>query len=149
MSLGFKNDGLKVNEYVYDFSTDGGAVSTISLSGKSGEAGLPDGSVVHRVHARALTACTSGGAATIAWGNTADPDGYSGTAIAVASFTANATFNEASGAGALLWDNTNDAGLDYAVTSTAGTQDFSLTIGTAALTAGKIVFQVEFTRPAG
>lgn len=148
MALGFKNDRKQVMEYVYDFSTDGGAVSTISLSGKSGKAGIPDGSVVHRVHARVLTACTSGGSATVAWGNTSDTDGYSGAAIAVASLTANAVFNETRG-GALLWDDTNDANLDYAVTSTANTQDFSLTIGTAALTAGKIVFQVEFSRPAG
>lgn len=146
----FRNDGMKTQEYVYDFATDGGAISTISLSGKAGAKLLPVGAIVKSVNARVLTACTSGGSATVAWGNTADPDGYSGVAIAVASLTANAVFNgaeDATNPSALLFNNTNDEMKPYAVTSTANTQDFSVTIATAALTAGKISFTVEFLLP--
>ncbi len=139
----FKNDGLQIQKYVYDFSVDGGAVGTISLSGKSGYASLPDEAIVTLVVAKVVTACTSGGSATIAWGNTTDPDGYSGPTPAVAGFTAGALFDGKANAAALLWDDTNDEALLFNADS-ANDRDFSLTIATAALTAGKIEFAVHY-----
>lgn len=151
----YKNNGVNVKEYVYDFSVDAGAVGSISLSGKANAGGLPVGAIVQSVHAKVLTACTSGGSATVEWGNTADADGYSGTAVAVAALTANAVFNgteTAGGEGALIYTRkatTPALGTPkpYAVTSTANTQDFKMAIGTAALTAGKISFSVHYLLP--
>jgi hypothetical protein len=141
----FKNQ-MHVQEYVYDFAVDGGAVGAIDLSAKAGMNLIPTGAVVQHVGAKVITACTSGGSATVAWGPSADADGYSGAAKAVASLTANAAFNEAMGAGALLWDDTNDAAL-YQVVTGSTYADFKMTIGTAALTAGKIAFWVEYFMP--
>lgn len=146
----FKNDGRQVQEFIYDFSVDGGAVSTIDLAIKDGYPLLPAGATVQKVTARVLTACTSGGSATVEWGNTSDTDGYSGVAIAVASLTAAAVFNGAedgTSPSALLFNNTNDEEKPYAVTATANTQNFVVKITTAALTAGKIAFDVEYLYP--
>lgn len=139
----FKNDGIQVQQYVYDFAVDGGAVSTIDLSAKANYSPLPVGAIVVAVTAWVQAACTSGGSATLEWGNSADPDGYSGTAKAVAALTLNAVFNQAEGAGALLWDNTNDADKRLYIDTNANGQ-FKVAIGTAALTAGKVVFAVEY-----
>ena len=136
-----------VHEYVYDFAVDGGAVSTIDLSAKNGKSILPDGAIVKTVYAKVVTACTSAGSATVVWGNTTDADGYSGATIAVASLTADASFNGWDNASALLWDDTNDHPI-YFVANSANDRDFSITIATAALTAGKIVFAVEYYLPA-
>lgn len=146
----FKNSGIHVQDYVYDFAVNGGTVSTIDLSITDGYALLPAGATVIGVVARVLTACTSGGSATVEWGNTSDTDGYSGVAIAVASLTANAVFNgaeDATNPSALLFNNTNDEEKPYAVTATANTQNFVVKINTAALTAGKIAFSVMYLMP--
>ena len=152
MSGMFSNDGVQVQEYVYDFAVDGGSTSAaIDLSAKAGKPTLPAGAVVLGVVARVLTSCTSGGSATVSWGPSADADGYSGAAVAVASLAANAVFNgteDGSNPAALLWDNTLDAPKYYPVTATANTQDFTVTIATAALTAGKISFSVLYLNPA-
>lgn len=140
--MSFRNDGIQVQEYVYDFAVDGGAVSTITLSSKSDSDPLPVGAMVSKVTMRVLTAFTSGGAATLDCGSGDDPDGYL-TAIPVASLTANAMFNAYNEAGALLWDNTNDAPLDLYIDD-ATTGAVSITINTAAMTAGKAVFMVEY-----
>ena len=133
------NKGIQIQEYTYDFAVDGGAVSTIDLSSNNV---LPEGAVVMDCWARVITACTSGGSATIAWGPTSDADGLSGTAIAVASFTDGAVFNASGQGAALLWDDTNDHQIYYEVGATS--DDFKITIGTAALTAGKIIFAVQY-----
>ncbi len=146
MSGPFKNQGVCVQEYVYDFSVDGGAASTIVLSDKSGVDPLPVGAIVKQVTAKVLTAFTSGGSATLAWGHGGDPDGYSGTAIAVASLTANSLFNGWDNAAALLWDDTNDHAIPVAVVD-ASTGAVSVTIATAAMTAGKMVILVEYYFP--
>lgn len=138
---------LNVAEFVWDFDVDGGAASTIDLSGKNGKNLIPDNAIIKTVYAKVETACTSGGSATLAWGNTTDPDGYSGSAIAVASLTADAIFNGWDNGAALLWDDTNDHAI-YFVANSANDQDFSCTIGTAAMTAGKVVFVVEYYLPA-
>lgn len=142
----FKNAGVHVQEYVYDFAVDGGAVSTISLSGKAGYQSLPDKAIVSEVIAYVETACTSGGSATIAWGNTTDPDGYSGATPAVAGFTADAVKNGIDNAAGILWDDANDHKIHFCANS-ANDRDFSITIATAALTAGKIRFLVAYYLP--
>lgn len=142
----FKNAGVHVQEYVYDFDVDGGAVGAIALSSKDNKSVLPVGAVVKRVTALVKTAFTSGGSATLAWGNTDDADGYSGAAIAVASLTAGALFNGYDNGAALLWDDTNDHPIDVYVADAADGA-FSVTIGTAAMTAGKAVFMVEYYFP--
>ena len=136
---------LNIAEYVYDFDVDGGATGTIVLSSKDGKGVIPTGAVIKSVTAFVATACTSGGSATISWGND-DVDGFSGTALAVDGFTANATFNGYDNDAALLWDTTNDHPIYPAIVS-AAKGVFNIVIGTAALTAGKIVFTVEYLLP--
>ena len=137
---------LHVEEYVYDFAVDGGSVGAINLSAKDNMHVLPLGAVVKSVVMKVVTAFTSGGAATVAWGPTSDADGYSGTPVAVASLTANAVFRGYEGAAALLWQDTNDHPLFYPVL-VANDSDMKLTIAAAALTAGKSVLWVEYYKP--
>lgn len=135
---------MNVQEYVYDFSVDGGAQGSIDVADKANV--VPVGSVIKSVRAKVLTACTSGGSATVEWGNDDDADGYSGSAIAVASLTAGAVFNGYDNGAALLWDDTNDHMIDVNVADAADGA-FKVAIGTADLTAGKIVFYVEYYSP--
>lgn len=125
---------LLSQEYVYDFAVDGGAVGDIVLSDKAGYNALPSGAVVQNVHAWVETACTSGGSATLSWGDNSDVDGYSGTAKAVAALTENAVFSGSADSAALC-------------PSYAANSDFSVSVGTAALTAGKVVYRVEYYVP--
>jgi len=133
--MAFKNDGLLIQEYVYDFAVDGGATGQIELQAKVNKDPLPEGAVVSNVYAKVITACTSGGSATVSWGDGTDVDGYSGTAKAVAALTANAAFDGKGDSGALLPDVVGSAG------------KFTVDIAVAALTAGKIVFLVEYIYP--
>lgn len=133
-------------EYLWDFSVDGGAVSAIALSSKNGKDSLPLGAVVVDVVAKVETLCTSGGSATLAWGPTADADGFSGPAIAVASLTAGAVFGREQKP-ALLQDDTAKAA-KYHSCIVANDADFKVTIGTAAMTAGKVSFTVLYVYPA-
>ena len=142
----FKNDGVQTQEYVYDFSVDGGAAGAIVLSSKANKSNIPIGAIITRVTAKVLTALTSGGSATLAWGNGDDADGFSGATAAVAGFGANTLFNGWDNAAALLWDDTNDHALDVNV-STADDGRFDFLITTADLTAGKMVFMVDYKMP--
>jgi len=144
--MSFKNNGVQVQEYVYDFDVDGGAVGEIDLSAKANKSAIPVGALIKRVTCLVKSAFTSGGAATLSWGNEDDGDGYSGSAIAVGSLTANASFNGYDNAAALLWDDTNDHPLDVYVAD-ANDGKFEVNIGTAAMTAGKAVFLVEYYMP--
>ena len=49
-------------------------------------------------------------------------------------------------AAALLWDDTNDHMIHF-LANAANDRDFSVTIGTAALTAGKVHFFVKYYVP--
>ena len=144
--MSFKNMGVQVQEYVYDFDVDGGAIGEIVLSTKANKAAIPVGAIIKRVVAKVVTAFTSGGSATLEWGNGDDPNGYSGATIAVASLTDNALFNGYDNAAALLWDDTNDHPIDVNVADAAD-GSFSVTIATAAMTAGKAIFLVEYYMP--
>lgn len=143
--MAFKNDGLNVQQYIYDFAVDGGTAGEIFLSSKAGYAPIPNGAIIKAVTAQVLTAVV-GTSSTLAWGNDDDPDGYSGTAIAEASLLANVVFNGHDNAAALLWDDTNDHAI-YVPVINEDDGEFSVTIGTADLTAGKVVFMVEYLMP--
>jgi len=142
----FSNDGLQTEEYVYDFSDDGGVSGEIVLSDKDRKNPIPIGAVITNVTVKVQTALTSGGSAVLSWGNGDDADGYSGAAAAVAGFGANTLFNGHDNAAALLWDDTNDHKLEVNVAD-ADDGKVGFTIATADLTAGKMVFLVDFYMP--
>lgn len=107
---------------VYDFSVDAGAVGALDLLTVS------KASVVRLKHLVVKTACTSGGSATVAVGVTGATTAFvDATEGAVANLTANAVVDGAS-----------------APKYCAAGAKCVLTIGTAALTAGKVeaVFEV-------
>jgi hypothetical protein len=131
-----------VEEYVYDFSVSGGAASAITLSDVSGKEPIPVGAIITDIHMYVETAMTSGGSATIAVGNGDDADGYL-AATAFDTWSANDVVRVGEYAGALVWDDTNDHKLDVYVAD-ANDGAFKLTIATAALTAGKLRFYVEY-----
>ena len=131
----FLNDGMQVQQYLYDFSADGGAISTIDLSAKENYSVLPAGSIVLNCVLAVETTFTSGGSATLDVGNGDDPNGYL-AGMAVADLSANSVFTAAQQAGALLWDNSNDAPLAIHVDDSADGQ-VTVDIATATMTAGK------------
>ena len=141
-----RNVGLQVQEYVYDFAVDGGAISTIVLSDKAGKAGIPVGAIIKAVTMKVLTQFTSGGSATLSWGNGDSNTGYSGAAIAVASLVDNFVANGWDNASSLLWDDTNDHSIAINVAD-ANDGKFAIGIATATMTAGKAVFLVEYLMP--
>lgn len=139
------NAGMQVQEYVYDFGVDGGAVSTIDLSAKAGYDPIPVGAVVMDVVAKVDTAVTTGASGTLAFGNGDDDDGFM-SAIAAGSLTANAIFNAAGQDSALLWDGTNDHMTPFYVANAADGQ-VQAKIETGALTAGKVRVLVFYVAP--
>lgn len=142
--MAFRNE-MHVQEYIYDFAVDGGATGAIDLSAKGNYDVLPQGAIIENVSMKIVTACTSGGSATVSLGNTTDADGYQ-SLHAVATLTDDAVYRVGEVAGALMWDDTNDHMLSFPVNS-ANDAVFSLTIATAALTAGKIVCWVNYYMP--
>ena len=119
----------------YDFSKDGGTAGAIDLFS------LPANTIIHDCWFEVETALTSGGLATVEVGVTGgDTDGF----ITQAAFSA-LTLDKVSAMsekGALLYDGTAKDSLRYK-TSTAVTVAFL--IATAALTAGKVHFYVEYS----
>ena len=110
--------------FEYNFANDGGTAATYSL-----------GKFLHKtlmLNARAFveTACTSAGSATVIIGaSTADVDAIlDATSGAVASLIDNAALTEAAASNLVI----------------AANETLDLTIGTAALTAGKIKVIAEF-----
>ena len=111
----FSNEVKQVRA-TYDFANDGGLVSTIELMEAKQDM------VIYEAYTAVKTAATSGGAATVEIGTTADPNQILAS-TAVASLTLNAVFDgEAASARARV----------------AAGQKVNMIIGTAALTAGKI-----------
>lgn len=100
----------------YDFANDAGAIGSLNL----GEA--KQKMVIKNAYAHVVTACTSGGSATVAIGTTDDADGILDTTSgAVANLVADA----------VLFEATDKLFLDVG-------DKVVLAIATAALTAGKI-----------
>lgn len=140
----FRNNGMHVQEYIYDFATDGGLVSTINLAAKSGSAPLPQGAIVRAVSLKIITAIV-GTSSTLAAGNVTDPDGYM-VATAEATLVDDYVSGVGTGVSVLLWDDTNDHAIPFLVNSD-NDANFSISIATAALTAGKALFYVEYYLP--
>ena len=111
----------------YDFAVDGGAISTIALTALTP---IPSGSVVVGGYIDITTACTSGGAATIACQVNAADDVL--TAVAVASWTL--------GRKNILPAPTSGALTASTAVKTTADRNISIVIAAAALTAG--VFDV-------
>lgn len=132
-------------EYIYDFAVDGGAtVSVKNLSAKSGKSPIPVGAVVNHVFGRVLTAPV-GTNAEIKLGNTADDDAYMAS-TAITSFAVNTVVNSQELKGAQIWDDSNDCVKNVLITA-ANDGDVVLSIATADLTAGKILFGIEYFNP--
>ena len=140
-----KNELLK-KEYLYDFYVDAGATGVLTLRATDPNGnGLPEGFLVRNVVAVVETALSPTGG-EITFGNTSDADGF--LANIRASYNAeDSVVRSGMVAGALVWDNTNDAEIDYRVGSAANTKDVVMDIGTTALTAGKIRLSVEGLMP--
>ncbi len=135
-----KNEFLK-KEYLYDYSVDGGATGAITMRATDPNGnGLPEGFIVSKAVAIVETAITPTGA-SVTFGNSGTAAGY--MADIVAGYNAGGVVRSGEVAGSLLFDDTNDHEIDYKVSSVANTQDVVMTIGTSALTAGKIRFIVE------
>ena len=130
--MGFEKNKEIEFTYEYDFDVDGGAVSAIPFRA-IGNA-LTNGVVIENASMYIVTDLV-GASATAVVGNTVDADGYF-VDIMTASVL-DTVINTGNVAGALIWDNTNDVNLHYVIPSTAAAVPL-LTVGTAALTAGKI-----------
>ena len=144
--MAFKNDGLNVQEYVYDFAVDGGAVTGHILSNKAGYDPIPTGAIVKAGTEKVVTTVTCSTGGTIEWGNGDNADGYSGSAAQASGFTAGNLYTGWDNGSELLWDDTNDHPIPLYIDD-ATTGQFKMTVGTATLTAGKIVFLVEYLLP--
>lgn len=131
-------------EYIYDFADDGGLVSTIDLSAKDNHSPLPQGAIVVNVSLKVITAVV-GSTSSVAVGNTTDPNGY---IEALAEATLIDEFVSGAGVqpGALLWDDTNDHIIPFLVNSTNDAV-FSIDITGNALTAGRVLYWVDYYMP--
>lgn len=108
----------------YDFTVNGGLVSTINLSALSAQ--IPNNAIVRQCWINTLVAPTSGGSATIALGLNTTVD-----LLAATAYTSFVTSGNAMLAGIPI----NTAATMVKATAA---RRITLTIGTAALTAGKI-----------
>lgn len=115
--------GAQVYRGDYSFAADGGAVGVIALSGATG---IPSGAIVTRSWIEVTTAPTSGGAATISVGVEGAADVQAAAAISGAPWS---TTGVKTGSGNF---------------KTTAARDVSITIGTAALTAGAFRVYVEY-----
>lgn len=111
-------------EFVYDFAKDGGATGALDV------VKVKDACVLRNAYYKVNTACTSGGSATVSLGKSGDAAGIV-AATAVASLTAGAVIDSAS------------IGTGYKL---AADDVVQLSIGTAALTAGKITVVIELAK---
>jgi hypothetical protein len=140
-----QNSGVQVQEYVYDFSVDTGAVAEYNLASKAGYAPIPVGAVITDVIAYVETAVTTSASGTLAFGNGDNKSGFM-AAVAAASLGANAVLNAAGQDSALLWDGTNDHMIPIYVADAADGTIYAK-IETGALTAGKVRLLVFYVAP--
>ena len=125
--------GLENNKQVgyweYDFSRDGGAIGTVTMFGPK----LPVGAIVVDGLIKVETAVTSAGAPTVALHITTAEDVLAETLKGALTLNA-------------LIDAVPDAAAS-AVTVATAAKGVTLTIGTATLTAGKIVCMLDYYVP--
>lgn len=107
-------------EFIYDFSKDAGATGALDIFTAK------EGLIIKKAYLVVETTCTSGGSATVSVGKSGDAAGVVGS-TAVASLSA--------GAGV--------AGVTNLAYALAADDVVKMTIGTAALTAGKIRIRLD------
>ncbi len=130
----FKNDKY-VSRVVYDFSADGGATGALDIFTAGADI------VITGFHAVVKTACTSGGSATLAVGVTGATSAFVTTTTgAVANLTANAVLQPF----VVLTEGTPNTAAFPLPRRLASGDKILQTIGTAALTAGKIEYVIEY-----
>jgi hypothetical protein len=113
--------------FEYDFNADGGAVGAIAVSGNP----IPSGSIITSGVVHVKTAVTSDGSATVAIQALSSEDILAATAKA--SLTLNA-----------LLDVVPDGAAANMIRTTSNVTSLTFTVGTAALTAGKICVALEY-----
>ena len=139
----WKNAGLQVAEYEYDFAVHGGAVNTdIELSSANNR--LPVGAIIVDCHIY-VSAAVVGTSSTLGIGNATTNVGYI-PATAEATLAANYCGSAAKNKGTLLFDDTNDNLLPYRVAD-ADKSKVIARIGTANLTAGVVKVMISFLNP--
>lgn len=124
------NSGVKMMEYVYDYSVDGGATGFIDLAD---EKKLPAGADILRVSYYVEVAPTSSGSATIGVGDSGS----------------NARYQAATAYNNAAYADEGVFALSTAIPNhvdSAAEGKFGIVIATAVLTAGKIHFYVEFAQ---
>jgi hypothetical protein len=112
--------------FLYDFAVNGGAVGSINMG-----VFIPANAVIYGGYILCQTALTSGGSATISVG-------YSSAATILASNIAYTTFNSGGVVSIGVDLSANPKFLDTA-------RQLTITIGTAALTAGSLTYFCEYT----
>jgi hypothetical protein len=119
---------------VYDFAVDGGATGALDVFTAS------EALIVTHAHLTVKTTATSGGSATLKWGPSADDDRFCDTTQgAVASLTAGATVVPPA-----LEGTPNVLPVPFKM---AAGGKLIQTIGTAALTAGKVEYVLRVIKP--
>jgi len=118
--------------FTYDFDKHGGAVGDITVYGN----GIPKGALIDQGKVDVQAAVTSSGSATLAAKAVGSGDVLGSTGKA--SLTADAKL-----------DAVPDGTASNAIRTTAAINSITVTVGTAALTAGKVVFALEYYRPRG
>ena len=142
------SENLNYKRFVYDFSVLGGAVSTIPLLDEQGNpAILPLASLVLSVVLDVVTAVTSAGSATVAFGcnSTTDLLGATAKASLGTGLVAGIPVMTAATAVKIVSGSGTAATLTRRNFSTIG-QAVTATVAVAALTAGKIYLHTVFAR---
>ena len=127
MSLNALAPQKNVAYFEYDFDKHGGAVGAISVQGN----GLPAGAIITSGVIHVTAAVTSGGAATVSVGLVSAADLRAATAVG--SLTLNA-----------LLDVIPDGAATNMIRVASADNTAIFTVGTAALTAGRIVLAIEY-----
>ncbi len=143
--MSFRNSGVHVAQYEYDFDVDGGGQAAYDLAAKPGAPVIPQGAVLKGVVMKVVTAF-AGASSVYSWGTSASADGYSGTAIAMATMVDDFVVSGDDLGASLLWDDTNDHKIYIAVNSEADAS-FEFLIATANATAGRAFFFCEYYYP--
>ena len=119
------SNAIEKIEITYDFAVDGGATGALDMF----EA--VDKLVIHRSYVKCMTTCTSGGSATVIMGVIGGDTDAILTSTAVASLVADTAFD-------------NDSASDALFLAAGG--KLGMTIGTAALTAGKLILVLHVSK---
>jgi hypothetical protein len=132
----FSNEEV-LERVVYDFSVDGGAVGALDIFTAGADL------IITYFHAIVQTQATSGGSATLAVGVTGSTSAFvTATQGAVANLTANAVFQ----ANVVLTEGTPNTAAFPLPRRLASGDKILQTIGTAALTAGKIEYVIQYMK---